>query len=295
MSFEIQNASVLKRIAALLLDLIFLAIIATGVMLAISAITGYDDYTIQMDDSANFYAEQHNIKTFYDNGEIKNEIFADKYDVKSLKGITGVEIFDTIKSEYNNLPKEAQDTYRAASTALSNDQSFLRARTIAMNLFLLIPSLGIFFAYAITEFAVPLLLKNGQTLGKKAMALGVVRCDGVKMTPFMLFIRTLLGKYTVETMIPLALLFLNGVFGLAGLIVVGLLAVMELVLLIVTKQRTVIHDAFAQTVVVDLPSQMIFDTPEALLAYKRRIAAERAADADREDTTTPQSAESNQD
>ena len=37
-----------------------------------------------------------------------------------------------------------------------------------------------------------------------------------------------------------------------------------------------IHDLLAGTVVVDYMSQMIFDTPEAMIAYKEKIAAEQA-------------------
>ena len=35
-----------------------------------------------------------------------------------------------------------------------------------------------------------------------------------------------------------------------------------------------IHDKLAGTVTVDLASQMIFDSPEALLEYKKRLHAE---------------------
>ena len=48
-------------------------------------------------------------------------------------------------------------------------------------------------------------------------------------------------------------------------------------LLIATPTHGVIHDFLAQTVTVDLPSQLIFNTEEALLEYKKKVAAEDAA------------------
>ncbi len=259
MSFEIQRASILKRISAFLLDVILLMVVASGAMLAISAVTGYDGvaerysaYDVEYAEKFGFVGETNGEKT-------------------SLSKVA---------EGYEKLNEEEKARFDAAWKAFSSDEEVLHLYSLMNNLMILIPSLGIFFGYAVTEFIIPLILKNGQTVGKKVFSLGVIRCDGVKATAFMLFVRTLLGKFTIETMIPAMLLLMNGVFGLTGLIVIGLMLIFELVLLFATKNRTVIHDAFAQTVVVDLPSQMVFDDPEALLAYKQKLAAEIAERSD---------------
>ncbi len=251
MNFEIQRASLLKRVSAFLLDMILVTILATGGMFVLSGVTGYDGYAKELEGYYTHYAREYNIETF-----------------------------EITQKQFEELSQEEKDRYHQAYQALTQDEQVLRAYSMVTNLSLLIPSLGIFFAFAVLEFGVPLLLKNGQTVGKKVFALGVIRCDGVKASTFMLFARTLLGKFTVETMLPILLLFMNGLFGMAGLVVIGLMGLFQLILLFATKNRTVIHDAFAQTVVVDLPSQRVFDTPEDLLAYKTRLAAEKAARAD---------------
>ncbi len=250
MSFQIQNAPVTKRIAAFILDLILLVIVATGGMLGVSAVTGFDRYVSALEQQYNDYAHM--------------------YDITSL---------DLSESEYNELSEEEKGRFQTAFDALSNDNAVLHTYSMISNLSLLIPSLGIFFAYAIMEFLVPLFLGNGQTVGKKVFSLGVIRIDGVKPSALMLFVRTLLGKYTVETMLPICFILLNGVFGVAGLTVIALIFLLNLGLLVFTEHRTVIHDAFAQTVVVDLQTQLVFDSPADLLAYKTRIAAEQAAQA----------------
>jgi len=45
----------------------------------------------------------------------------------------------------------------------------------------------------------------------------------------------------------------------------------------VTRNNSAIHDLLAGTVVVDMSSQTIFRSTEELIAYKKRVAAERAA------------------
>ncbi len=249
MSFELQKASVLKRVSAFILDAILLCVVITGAMWAVSAITGYDGYTEKLDD---YYSE-----------------YAAAY---------GIETFDITEEEYSNISEEERARYDEAYKALLSDDGVLHTYSMVMNLTIVITSLAIFVAYAVLEFIVPLILGNGQTVGKKIFGMGVVRCDGVKINTFMLFVRTLLGKFTIETMIPVMLVFMLifNMIGITGLIVIGLILLLELLLLIFTKNRTVIHDAFSQAVVVDLASQMVFDTPEELIAYKTRVAAERA-------------------
>ena len=58
-----------------------------------------------------------------------------------------------------------------------------------------------------------------------------------------------------------------------------LLAVLQAVVLIATHTNSCIHDLLAKTVTVDLQSQMIFDSKEALIAYKEKVHAEKAAKA----------------
>ena len=92
-----------------------------------------------------------------------------------------------------------------------------------------------------------------------------MRRDFVKISPVLLFARTVLGKFTLETMVPVLLMF-SVSFGFMGLFAVVLMAVLfviQLILLMVTHARTPLHDLIAQTVTADMASQRIFDTPEA--------------------------------
>ena len=172
-----------------------------------------------------------------------------------------------------------QDHYNAAYDALIHDMQAMRAYNMVKNLSLVIASMGILLAILLWEFAVPLWIGNGQTLGKKIFGLCLMRNDGVKVNNLQLFTRTILGKFTVETMIPvyLAILIFLGSAGIGGTLVILVLTVAQALCLALTHTNSAIHDLLAGTVVVDMASQMIFRTTEDLIAYKKKIAAEQAA------------------
>lgn len=109
-----------------------------------------------------------------------------------------------------------------------------------------------------------------------------MRKDGVKITPFMMFARTILGKYTVETMIPVFLLVavFFGIMGLEGLIGFALILIAQVIVAFATRNKTGIHDLLACTVAVDLSSQMIFNSPEEQLEYHKQLHEENIAGTD---------------
>ena len=146
-----------------------------------------------------------------------------------------------------------------------------------VNLTLLITSIGILLSFVILEFIVPILFKNGQTLGKKAFGIAVMRFDGVKIGTPILFVRAILGKYTLETMVPVLFIIML-YFGMTGgiaLLLIGALLIGQLILIFSTRARTPLHDVIANTVTVDMASQMIFESQEAMLAYKKDLHAEK--------------------
>ena len=167
----------------------------------------------------------------------------------------------------------------SASAALAADPEAIYAWNMIIYLIIIMVSISILLSYLLLEFTVPLLLRNGQTVGKKVFGVAVMRCEGIRVNGVCMFIRTVLGKFAIETMIPIMMLLMLyfGAIGLTGLLIGGGIILVEIVLLIATKDHSMIHDKLANTVTVDLASQMIFETPEDLITYKQKIAAEKAA------------------
>ena len=243
MIYDLQKAGVLKRAAAWLLDIILLVVLACGIGMILSAALNYDQHSQALEACYERYEKE----------------FGIDFDV------------------YADLTEEEQARFEAANAALQKDTQALKAYNMVINLSLTIVSLSILLSYLALEFAVPLLFGNGQTMGKKVFGIGLIRVDGVKISTFALFVRTVLGKYTVETMIPvlMVMMIFIGTIGILGpAIVLGLL-ILQVALIITSPTNSALHDHMAATVAVDLASQMIFATAEDLVEYKKQVHAEQ--------------------
>ena len=249
---DIQRVNMFKRISAYLFDLILTACLAVGLAALLSNTLNYDSYVKQLDGA---YAK-----------------YEQMYDVK----------LSITMSEYDAMTPEEQERYMELCDqvieALNQDEGAVEAYAMTVNLTLVIVGGSLLLSMGLLEFVVPLLFKNGQTLGKKIFGIGLMRKDSVKVTPFMMFVRTILGKYTLETMIPLVIIagtFVFGNGGMVGIMILATIVVLEFMMPLMTKKRTGLHDLMACTVPVDFKSQRIFDSVEALEAYEKQLEAER--------------------
>lgn len=248
MRLDLQKASMWKRISAFLFDAILLSVIAVLMGLAISEAVRYDSYAETVDKAYQKYGEQY-----------------------------GVDL-NMSTAEYEALDEEGMKNLTAAYEALNNDHESRHALGMMMELSILIASFGILFGFLILEFIVPLFLKNGQTLGKKIFGICVMHTSFVKISPPMLFARTVLGKFAVETMISvyIIIMMLFGTIGIVGPGIILILLAVQLILMISTNTNSMIHDLIAKTVVVEIGSQMIFESNEELLAFKEKQHEEKA-------------------
>ena len=249
---DLQKASLLKRASAFLLDVILLAVLVTGLAFLISTATGYDGYTQQMND-------------------IEKEYEA-RFDVS----------FDLTEQAYNELTEEQKAQVNKAYAAYTADERVVYAYDMMVSLILLTTSLSILGAYLVLEFILPLVFGNGQTVGKKIFGIGLMHIEGVRITGKQVFIRSVLGKYSVELMLPIYILIMTftGGLGMVGWVLLASLLLAQIVCLIITRTNAPIHDIFASTVAVDLISQRIFEDIEDRDNYIKAIHAERAARAD---------------
>lgn len=249
MIYDLQKASMWKRISAFLFDLILLSIVSVLFAWVLSQVLGYDGYQQRLDEAYTRVGEEYGI-------DLRMPL-----------------------AEYNALDEAGRATLNAAYDALSADAEANRTYSMLIQLTILISSIAILLGYLTMEFAVPLKLGDGRTLGKKVFGLAVMQNDGVRLRAVGLFIRTVLGKYAVETMIPVIILMMVfwGTIGVMGPIVLFAILAVEAAVMVGTRTNAMIHDLLAATVVVDYASQMIFDTREDLIRYKEKIHAEMAA------------------
>ena len=272
--FELKKIGIVKRASAGLLDLILLAVLATGFMWIISLISGFDhkqdlaaqyynDYYVQWE---NFRKENlEDIATNYGftyevNEEDDTYTLTKDNKTYSLDEVMDIFVHDVAKSE------EMLAIYKKYEELTPYVIKMENQAQLVYNLTFMMISLGILLAYLVLEFILPIILKNGQTVGKKVFSICLVRPNCVKIAPIALFARTFLGKFAVETMFPVLLvfLFLFGGLGWISIILLAALVILNAVLFFVTKNRTPIHDIFASTVAVDMKLQMIYASEEEL-------------------------------
>lgn len=279
MQYDFQRASLMKRLPAWILDAILLVVLGTGLaflfLLIFDVQTPFDEYmTIGKQ-----YEQQYKAEYEAEHGKLP------MYTNDEWAAMTPEEQ-ESAQREWEKLPEDQKlaaenamnEIGKKVNDALKQNETASKAWTTAISNFLAVLSLSVVGSYAVLEFAVPLLLKNGQTIGKKCFGVALMRKDGIKVTPFMMFARTLLGKCTVETMVPLLLILMGLAYMGLPATIVGLAVVLATaVLTVVTKNKTAIHDLMACTVAVDLNSQMIFNTVEEMQAHNAEIQAATAA------------------
>ena len=267
MIYDIQKASLTKRLSAFLFDFVLMTMLVTGFMLMLSVMLGYDNYSHELQDRLTAIHDKYQIAQIEEKYKDSKEYNVDFEEYQYM-----------LEEERAKLPKEVTDVFDACVNEMDNDSESIRLYAMIMSLSLTILSFSILLSYLVLEFAVPMFFKNGQTLGKKIFSIALMRSDCVRISTNVLFIRTILGKYTISTMVPvlmlLALFF--GANPIMPLTVILLILLLQVVLLITSKTNSLIHDNLASTVVVDFQSQMIFDSPEALNEYKLRLHREEA-------------------
>lgn len=249
MEQDLQKAGLWKRISAGIFDGMLAAMLAVGVAFLLSLAFGYDSQNETLNAAYEKYETQY--------------------------GVT----FNISAEQYDAMTEEEKANYQAAYDALVSDEEAMHTYNVVVNLMLLMTSLGILAGIVLMEFVVPLFFGNGQTLGKKIFGICLMRTDGVKLNTMQLFVRTVLGKFAIETMIPVYILLMlfMGAANIFNLLLLAAIALAQAVIVVVTRNNSLIHDLLAGTVVVDYASQRIFTSTQDLIEYQKRVAAERAA------------------
>ncbi len=258
MIYDLQKAGFWKRVSAFLFDLVIMLVVVVGIAALMSVIMKYDTH-IEV------------IETKKAEHIAHAEAAYEKEHGESCKLDLSI--------GYSEMSEGQKEIYEKVDEALGNDKDVQTATFLLLNYSLVICLVSTFVAYAILEFAVPMIFGNGQTLGKKLFSIGVIRTNTVKASPMVLFVRMLFGKYTIETVLPLFVIIMMffGIMGIVGPIVILGLVLLEIIALLATRTRSALHDLLSDTCVVDLSTQMVFESEQALIAYKKKIHEEQVA------------------
>ncbi len=318
--FEINKIGIVKRASAWLLDAILIAVLATGFMWIVSLICGFEgknelarqynsEWTAFREEcipgAAEYYGftyeETESGYTVTKDGEQKDlgDIVAALIkDVAGSYGFTFDSAENTLTDADGNYATvddviaamdASEEEHAMGQTfrryaALPPDATVSNLYSLLYTMLFMIVSLGLFFAFLCLEFILPLILKNGQTVGKKVFGICLVHPNCVKISGVSLFARAILGKYAIETMFPVLLVFLFffGGVGLLAVILFAALLLLNVILFFATKNRTPIHDLLAVTVAADMRTQMIYASEEELKEKKEEARRQAELEAQEE-------------
>ena len=248
MGHELQRADFWKRLSAFMFDTMMIILAAVGIAAIMSLFMNYEEH--------------------YNTIETIEAECAAKYGINT----------DLTAEEYEQLSEEEKQKYLEADAEFGNNPLVADAYNKLLTLTLLTITFSLLIAYVGLEFVVPIFLKHGRTLGKKIFGLAVMRTNGVKLDGQAHFIRSIIGKYTMETMVPvyIILMIIFGNLGPIGTLMLIAFLILEIAMYATTRTRSTVHDLVSDTVVVDMASQMIFESYDDLMAYKTKLHEEEA-------------------
>ena len=229
-----NKAALSKRASAFFIDVVLLLLLAVALAYVLSLAFGYSRFSQAYSSGIERYAAQYNVQ------------------------------FDKVVSQadFDALTDQQKASYEAAVAAMNEDTEILDALSSMVRLIFLIAALSLFLAFMALEFIVPLFLKQGRTLGKKAFGLSVTKKDGSPLGPVPLLVRTFVGKYLIETMIPVLIIIItifnaiglmNGP-GIIGFAIILVIVISNLALVFISANGCAIHDHIADTIVVSSDS-----------------------------------------
>ncbi|MBE6810176.1 MAG: RDD family protein [Ruminococcaceae bacterium] len=247
---SLQKASISKRIIAAIFDGIIISIIAVGLIALLSVAFDTDKHLNTYQQAYTQYSTEYEVNLT----------------IEEYNALTEAE-----RKEYNDRALQAEEAFAA-------DTDAVYAYNMFINLSLLIITMGVLIGVVLVEFVVPLLFGNGQTLGKKVFGIALMHKEAIRVSNLQLFIRAVLGKFAIELMIPIYILmmvYFNSI-GVISVVILLVILAAHIICLVTTRTNSLLHDVMAGTVAVDMASQRIFDSREALIEYTKKLHASEA-------------------
>lgn len=251
-----KKPPMVKRFAALVIDVIMVIVLASGIAFLVSKIYNYDKYYNAVYEAQISYG----VYVPSDEGTI------------TYNGKTYI-----ICTEDKSLTSEEAN---ARIKALTSDPTF-KDNYYKMNLGpIIITSIGLATSLLILEYILPLCLKHGRTLGKFLFNIGYVNEDDIDVTPKNMTIKFLFGKLIVNALIPYTGVLL--IIYQTGLVVIGLafvlgVPIINLIMLLASKDNRLLSDYIGKMKPCDNNCQMYFKTVEELNAAKCKDAVNENA------------------
>ena len=246
-----KRPPMVKRFAALVIDVILVIVLATGIAFLVSKIYDYDKYYNAV------YQTQIDYGVYVPSDEGTISYNGQTYIICTEdKSITSEEANNRIK-------------------AMTSDRTF-KDNYFKMNLGpIVITSSALLISLLIYEYIVPIFLKHGRSLGKYLFGIGYVNEDDLDISMKNLTIKFLFGKLVVNVVIPytgvLLIIYQTGLVIIGCVFVLGV-PIINLLMLFLSKDQRLLSDYIGKMKPVDNNCQVYFKTIEELNAAKCKDA-----------------------
>ena len=191
----------INRAAALILDAVLLLVLFTGILYIISLIADFD---------AHYALLQEEYKK------------------------VGYLIFDPESKEFVTITMD-NPNYNHVIDLINENEVLLTELAFVNRFSVNAPLIGIAISLFVLEFIVPLILKNGQTIGMKFFKIALISKNNLAITNTQLFARCVIGKIAILGVIPvlsLLYIFLNAGGGLFGTSLLLIVIIVQIVMLV---------------------------------------------------------------
>lgn len=154
--------------------------------------------------------------------------------------------------------------YKATKEFAETDYMASRLKEIKrIQLWEIIPTY--IFVVSMIYIVVPLLFKNGETLGKVSMNIGIVSSNGYKAKKTQILLRSLV----FVTEISLSLFIIG--YSLASFATLGVGCFIMMACVVFTKKQQAPHDLLAMTIEVDTKKSVYFENAKQENRYEKQV------------------------
>ena len=222
-------AKLTNRLASYVMDVILYLVLFTGVLYLCVLISSLDEYQTLLNDE---YIR------------------------------IGYKYFDETKDAYVTITN-TDANFNAVMELYKNSEVILTYEPKVTMIVMNTPLIAIAITSLILELILPLIFKNGQTIGMKCFKLALISKSGIAISLNQIFVRFLFGRVVLMKMIPYLCLFFaffNPAGGLFGLVMLIAILLGNLILVLVNKNKCSIPDLLVSVYMVDATQTAFYKT-----------------------------------
>lgn len=193
---------------------------------------------------------------------VLQKLFQGKVDAGTSSSLTTLKAYFYDTSSNSPTGLYATAVYDLTGQSTTSLQTYYSERLSQQNYDIWLCAAVVYAPLQLIFFLIlPLCLKDGQTIGKLAFGLSVVKIDGFRVG--------FKEKIIHQLFVALLGLFILLPWSTIGILLYFLLAAVDYMVLVMSKTHQSLHDRLAKTMVISKKESLVFDNEEAMAEYAK--------------------------